>query len=335
MKINKLPQEIYKASINFGLLSTKQKYISRKITDGVSSDIWHVKTSYNEFCIKRALEKLTVKEDWYAPIDRNDFEAKYFTYCKTVEPNSFPKILGHDNINHILAMEWFDNKKFLVWKKKLLEKSISLKDGKRIGKLLGLIHKSFFRKRKYEKIFLNDKTFYDIRIEPYLVFTSKYYPEFSAEYKSTIDLLTKNKSTIIHGDFSPKNILLGKNFPVILDAETACWGNPVFDLAFLNNHVILKSILNSEVSKSYFNLSNHFLKSYFASFPIMNNSNFIKKFIILQALLILARVDGKSPVEYFTNKHKNLARTLAKNLIANKSKTLNVFYKEWEKIVKT
>ena len=231
MKINKLPEEIYKASVDFGLLSKNQKYFSRKITDGVSSDIWHVKTSNKDYCIKRALAKLNVKENWFAPIERSNFEAKYFTHCRIFEANSFPKILGYDNKNFILAMEWFDSKKFVVWKKKLLEKSISLKDGKRIGKLLGFIHKSFYKKRKYEKIFLNDKIFYDIRIEPYLVFTSKFYPEFSKYYKNIIDFLTTNKNTLIHGDFSPKNILLGKNFPVVLDAETACWGNPVFDLA--------------------------------------------------------------------------------------------------------
>ena len=140
MKTNKLPPEIHKASIDFGLLSTNQKYISRKITDGVSSDIWYVQTSNSEYCIKRALAKLTVKEDWYAPINRNNFEAKYFKHCKVIEPNSFPKILGHDSKKYILAMEWYDDKKFVVWKKKLLNKSISLKDGKRIGKLLGIIH---------------------------------------------------------------------------------------------------------------------------------------------------------------------------------------------------
>ena len=100
------------ASIGFGLLSENQKYFSKKITDGVSSDIWHVRTSDNEFCIKRALAKLTVKEDWYAPINRNNYEAKYFSHCKVIEPNSFPKILGHDSKNYILAMEWFDNKNF-------------------------------------------------------------------------------------------------------------------------------------------------------------------------------------------------------------------------------
>ncbi len=335
MKINKLPRDIYNASVNFSLLSNKQKYISKKITDGVSSDIWHVKTSTNEYCIKRALAKLTVKEDWFAPVDRSKFEVKYFHYCKKIEPNSFPKILGYDEKNFILAMEWFDNKKFIVWKKRLLEKSISLKDGKRIGKLLGIIHKFFYKKKKYKKIFLNDNTFYDIRIEPYLVFTSKFYPEFSEYYKTTIDLLKKNKSTVIHGDFSPKNILLGKNYPVILDAETACWGNPAFDLAFLNNHIILKSILNKEIFQNYLKLGKNILETYMANFPIVNNKKFIKNFIILQALLILARVDGKSPVEYFKNKHKNLARNFAKNLLLNNSKNLNNFYQEWEKIVKT
>ena len=281
-----------------------KKYKSKKITDGVSSDIWHVKTSKNEYCIKRALAKLTVKEDWFAPIDRSNFEVKYFHYCKKIIPNSFPKILGHDEKNFILAMEWFDNKKFIVWKKRLLEKSVSLKDGKRIGKLLGEIHKFFYKKKKYKKIFLNDKTFYDIRIEPYLVFTSKFYPEFSEHYKTTINFLKKNKSTVIHGDFSPKNILLGKNYPVILDAETACWGNPAFDLAFLNNHIILKSMLNKEIFKSYLKLGKNILATYMANFPIVNNKKFIKNFIILQALLILARVDGKSPVEYFKNNTK-------------------------------
>ena len=72
-----------------------------------------------------------------------------------------------------------------------------------------------------------------------------------------------------------------------------------------------------------------------ANFPLANNKKFIKNFIILQALLILARVDGKSPVEYLKNKHKNLARNFAKNLLLNNSNNLNNFYQEWEKIVKT
>ncbi len=335
MKTSKLPKEIHSASVNFGLLSKDEEYKSKKITDGVSSDIWHVKTTNLEYCIKRALAKLTVKEDWFAPVDRNNFEARYFQSCKKIAPKSFPTLLGHDNKKFILAMEWFDNNKFIVWKKKLLNKSISLKDGKRIGKLLGEVHKYFYKKQKYKKLFLNDETFYAIRIEPYLVFTSKFYPELSNHYKSTIDYLLNNKSTVIHGDFSPKNILIGKNFPVILDAETACWGNPVFDLAFFNNHLILKSILNNNICRGYIRLSKNFLDSYLSNFSQINYKLFIKKFIILQALLILARVDGKSPVEYFSSSHKSLARILARNIISSKSLKLSNLFDIWENVIKT
>ncbi|MBF95838.1 MAG: Methylthioribose kinase [Alphaproteobacteria bacterium MarineAlpha9_Bin4] len=335
MKTNKLPKEIYLASVGFGLLSDNQKYKSKKITDGVSSDIWYVKTSNNEYCIKRALPKLTVKEDWFAPVDRNNFEAKYFRNCKKIVPQSFPTLLGHDKKKFILAMEWFNNNKFVVWKKKLLKKSISIKDGKRVGSLLGTIHSYYYKKKKFEKIFTNDKTFYDIRIEPYLIFTSKLYPELRSQYKRILKFLTQNKTTVIHGDFSPKNILIGKNYPIILDAETACWGNPIFDVAFFNNHIILKSILNRTIRKSYLKLSKEFIESYLAQFPIINNKNNLEKFIILQALLILARVDGKSPVEYLKSKNKVLARNLAKKILSQKIYSLNNLFQIWENAIKS
>lgn len=335
MKTNKLPDEIFSASVKFGLLNKNQTYKFKKITDGVSSDIWHVKTLDKEYCIKRALRKLTVKEDWFAPIERNNFEANYFKYSKIIIPESFPKILGHDSKNYILAMEWFDNNKYIVWKKKLLNKSISIKDGKRIGKLLGTVHKYYYKKKKFRSIFLNDKTFYDIRIEPYLVFTSKFYPELSRYYKSTINFLKKNQTTVIHGDFSPKNILLGKNYPIILDAETACWGNPIFDLAFFNNHIILKSILNPDIYKGYIKLSKSFLNAYLYYFSFVNNKTYIKEFVKLQALLILARVDGKSPVEYFTDQHKIKARMLATNIILKKKLTLESLFQTWQDVSST
>ncbi len=333
MKISKLPNEIYSASIDFGLLDSDHKFSFTKITDGVSSDIWHIKTKDKEYCIKRALGKLSVKEDWFAPIERNNFEAKYFHYCKKIIPNSFPKILGHDDKKFILAMEWYDNNNYVIWKKKLLNKNISLKDGIRVGKLLAVIHKYFYKKEKYKKIFSNDETFYAIRIEPYLTFTARLYPELSETYNKSINFL-KKKSTVIHGDFSPKNILIGKNYPVILDAETACWGNPIFDVAFLNNHFILKSILNQSIYNNYINLSKNFITTYIANFPIINNKQYIKEFIKLQALLILARVDGKSPVEYFTKEHKAKARRLAKNIIDKKNSSLSNLFQLWADVIR-
>ncbi len=327
MKINRLPKEVFTAACKFKLLNNSISYNSNKIIDGVSSDIWYVKTNQNiEFCIKRALAKLTVKEDWYAPIERNNFEAMYFKYCYKMAPNNFPRLLGHDNKNFILAMEWYSPDNFLVWKKKLLNKKIEEEDVKNISDLLVKKHKRFFNNKNFKQKFDNDTTFYSIRIEPYILFTSKKYPDFKSRFDSVAESLVKNKKTLIHGDFSPKNILIKDNNPLILDAETACWGDPVFDLAFCNNHLLLKSLLPNGLGKKLLSLSFKFVKNYIDKISWEDRNFFIKRLLDITPLLLLARVDGKSPVEYFKAKQKELTRQLGKHILIDEVKTLEQLY---------
>ncbi len=332
MKTNNFPNEIYQSCIDFGLLRRDQKFKKRKITEGVSSDIWFVETVNSRFCIKRALSKLTVKEDWFAPVDRSNFEAEYFKACKKVLPNSFPKILGHDHKKYILAMEWFDNKKYKLWKRKLLQESLNKSDAAMVAKVLIKIHSYFYKKRNFEKKFLNDKTFYDIRIEPYILYTSKSYPEYRNKFHMVAKSLVKNKKTLIHGDFSPKNIMIGKSHPIILDAETACWGDPVFDLAFCLNHIILKSIFKDR-GRKYLSLGKTFLDNYLKELSFENLNNFLSRFFDILPLFILARVDGKSPVEYFSEKDKKKARFFGVNLLKKKNLDLTKFLSEWSRYI--
>ena len=89
-----MPLEVFEAACKFQLLNKSIDYNSKKITDGVSSDIWYVKTEQDiEFCIKRALAKLTVKEDWYAPISRSKFESMYFQNCFEIEIEKFKQLI--------------------------------------------------------------------------------------------------------------------------------------------------------------------------------------------------------------------------------------------------
>ncbi len=327
MKTNKLPLEVFKAACKFQLLNKSVDYSSQKITDGVSSDIWYVKTDQNrEFCIKRALAKLTVKEDWYAPISRSNFEAMYFQHCFKIAPNNFPKLLGHDKKNYILAMEWYNPDSFLVWKKKLLKKQVEEEDIKNVSNILIKKHKKFFNSKQFEKKFNNDATFFSIRIEPYILFTSRKYPDFKNKFDNVEENLVKNKKTLIHGDFSPKNILIKNNNPLILDAETACWGDPVFDLAFCNNHLLLKSLLPDGVGKKLLNLSFKFIKNYIDNISWENKKNFIKRLLDIIPLLLLARVDGKSPIEYFKIKQRKITRQLGKHILIDEVKTLEQLY---------
>ena len=327
MKTNKLPEEVFGAACKFQLLNESINYNSQKITDGVSSDIWYVKTEKNrEFCIKRALAKLTVKEDWYAPISRNKFEAMYFQNCFEIAPGNFPKLLGYDNKNYILAMEWYSPNSYLVWKKKLLNKKVEKEDVRNVSNLLVKKHKKFFNSKNFEKQFNNDVTFHSIRIEPYILFTSKKHPDFKNKFERVAESLVKNKKTLIHGDFSPKNILIKNNIPLILDAETACWGDPVFDLAFCNNHLLLKCLLPDGLGKKLLDLSFNFVKNYIDNISWEDKSFFIKRLLDITPLLLLARVDGKSPIEYFKVKQQELTRQLGRHILKDEIKTLEHLY---------
>ena len=119
------------------------------------------------------------------------------------------------------------------------------------------------------------------------------------EINLVLNSLKINKSTLIHGDFSPKNILIGKKSPVILDAETACWGDGIFDLAFCCNHLILKSILNRDKNKTYIIALDKFINKYLTNLEIDKKNDFVIRFLNLIPILMLARVDGKSPVDNF------------------------------------
>ena len=327
MKINSLPSSVHSAANKFKLLKLGEKFSSKKITDGVSSDIWHIKTKKNtEFCIKRALDKLTVKEDWFAPVSRSNFEAMYFKYCKKVMPECFPKLLGHDNKNYILAMQWYSPKSYRVWKKKLLNSNINFMDAINISNVLIKKHKFFFHKKFYKKKFENDDTFYSIRIEPYIIFTSNKYPQYKKKFLDVAQSLVQNKKTLIHGDFSPKNILIKSNNPIILDAETACWGDPVFDLAFCNNHILLKSLLFKNLGHKFLELSYKFLNNYIKNITWEDKNFFIQRLIKILPLLLLARVDGKSPVEYFKTKEKKQTRSLAKNILNEEVKNIQQLF---------
>ena len=328
MKTNKLPSEIYLSCIEFGLLSPREKFNQTKITTGVSSDIWYVEGEKKKFCIKRALKKLTVKEDWFAPVDRSNFEAEYFKVCRSISPNSFPKVLGHNQAKYILAMEWYDNNKYKLWKTKLLNNYVNKYDAIMVAKILAKVHSFFYKKRNYEKHFLNDKTFHDIRIEPYILFTSRFYPQFKSKFLSVAQSLKKNKTTLIHGDFSPKNILIGKSHPIILDAETACWGDPSFDLAFCFNHFILKSIHKNN-KKKFLEIGRFFIESYLEKIDFENVDSFLFRFFSILPLFILARVDGKSPVEYFNFRDKEIARKLGSKLLSSCNYQVDSFFSEW------
>ena len=157
--------------------------------------------------------------------------------------------------------------------------------------------------------FANDATFHAIRLEPYLLATAQRHPDCASALQALADRTAATRRVLVHGDVSPKNILVGARGPVLLDAECATFGDPAFDVAFCLNHLLLKCLWLPQHAPHYFACFDAFAAAYLAQVDWEPVAQMEARAARLLPGLLLARVDGKSPVEYVTGEtDKNRVR---------------------------
>jgi len=280
--------------------------------------------------LKKAKKKLDVKEDWFVPIERNIYEYKWYNEVNKLVPNIAPQVIYSDTNNFFFIMEYFDEKKFPLWKKELFKSNININFSQSVAQNLSFIHLNTFNNSELKSKFDTIKLFEDLRIDPYIRFTATIHDDIKNKLLDIANNLNNKKITLVHGDISPKNILINNDKPIFLDAECAWYGDPAFDFAFCINHLILKSIKLPKVkdllSKSFRILSDTYLMNVKWEDPKL----FEKRTILILSALMLARIDGKSPVEYInSNYEKQFIRSFAKSIIQNPINSLIDFSNKW------
>jgi 5-methylthioribose kinase len=287
----------------------------RALSGGVSSDIWRVDLSRGPVCVKRALPRLRVAQLWEAPVERNRYERLWLQAAGEALPGCVPAVLSWDDAQGLFAMQYLD---YPVWKERLRSGEANPAFAAMVGAALARIHAATAGRDDVAKRFPTDDIFYAIRLEPYLVATAEKHPDLRPKLLSLVERTAKNKITLVHGDVSPKNILVGPQGPVFLDAECAWYGDPAFDVAFCLNHLVLKSFW---VPGTPFRDCFESLKESYLSGVTWENGVEERVAALLPALL-LARVDGKSPVEYLDDAQRRSVRELARNMLQSGKKKL-------------
>ena len=325
-----LDKEIEECLIANKFISSKNNYIVEKLSGGVSSDIWKITNENCIYCLKKAKNKLDVKEDWYVPIERNIYEYEWYNEVNKLNSNIAPKVIYSDSKNFFFIMEYFDEKKFPLWKKELFKSNIDISFSQSVAQNLSFIHLNSFNNNELKNKFDTIKLFEDLRIDPYIRFTATIHDDIKNKLLDIANDLHNKKITLVHGDISPKNILINNKKPIFLDAECAWYGDPAFDLAFCINHLLLKSIKLPKVKKllykSFITLSDTYLMKVKWEDPKL----FEKRTILILSALMLGRIDGKSPVEYITSNYdKQLVRSFSKSIIQNPTNSLLEFSNKW------
>jgi 5-methylthioribose kinase len=317
---NELNEFLFRAN----LLKRGEKARWTPLAGGVSSDIWRVSLPDKKICVKRALARLKVKADWQAPTERNIYEWEWFKFVHENFPGIVPRPVAHDSEMQMLAMEFLEPEKYKNWKNELLKGETDAAFAAKSGAFLGKIHARSAFDKEIAKIFATDKIFYALRIEAYLLATAEKHPDLAPNIKELATKTFSAKIALVHGDVSPKNILIGRENPVFLDAETAWFGDPSFDLAFCLNHFLLKAAHLPQFAQGYKDCFNAFAESYLNQVNWESREEIEARTARLLPVLHLARIDGKSPVEYITDEEtKNYVRSFARNLILSPKSRLS------------
>ena len=295
-----VPSEFAQALAELGLASSDEPLTGTPLTGGVSSDIWRIHTVRGTVCAKRALPKLRVAADWRAPIVRNRYEARWMTVANAALPGSAPRVLGQHEGLGVLVMEYLEPAQHALWKQRLREGDADAAVAHAVGDTLGRIHAHAAARPELAVQFDTDAIFFDIRLEPYLLAAAQKHPDLAAALRALVAQTQSHKLSLVHGDVSPKNILIGSRGPVLLDAECAWWGDPAFDLAFCLNHLLLKCLWVPAARGALIVCFHALVQAYMAHVGWEPRDALERRAAALLPGLLLARVDGKSPVEYLT-----------------------------------
>ncbi|MFK7854018.1 MAG: phosphotransferase family protein [Granulosicoccus sp.] len=295
------------------------------LTGGVSSDIAAVSYANQTVCVKFALEKLRVEEDWFAPADRGRAEFAWLQITSEILPDAVPKLLGWSDSENGFAMSYIAGEDIILWKSLLLSGAKDIGQAESVANALALIHAQSTKPNFDKTAFDNASDFESLRIEPYLRFTAARHPDLAGKIIAVADRLSSSRLALVHGDISPKNILLRSNQPVFLDAECASMGDPAFDVAFCLNHLILKAIHLPESKLHLYATIQLFWRAYEQKIGWEPCEQVQARVVKLLPMLMLARVDGKSPVEYLTEESRAFVRSAARHLILTPELTISSF----------
>ena len=313
-----------------GLVSADQRVVLTPMAGGVSSDIFRVDLPDRTLCIKRALARLKVAADWKAPVERNRWEVEWMRVAAGIVPAAVPAILGEDRAAGCFAMAYLGPTEHPVWKSLLRDGAIDSGTAGQVGTVLGRIHAATADRVDVAARFPTDDIFHAIRLEPYLVATGRAHPDLAARLNALVEVTRSTKRVLVHGDFSPKNILIGVAGPVILDAECAWYGDPAFDLGFVLNHLLLKGAWRPLWRKRYLEAFSALVSAYFQHVVWEPRHALEARTAALLPGLLLARVDGKSPAEYLTTAaDRDAVRAFARPLIAHPVATLGAIAARW------
>ena len=297
------------------LIQPDEKPIFHTLAGGVSNrTVWVQHAQGEDWVLKQALEKLRVQVDWFSAPERIQREAAGLRRLSATIPGHVPALVYEDSEHHILAMtavpQPHEN-----WKNALLRGCTDVRYARSFGSLLAQIHNAVEHHSELAQEFAERRFFEELRLEPYYGYSATQAPEAHDFLQQLIEDTRLRRFTLAHGDYSPKNVLICQDSLTILDFEVIHFGDPAFDIGFSLTHFLSKAHHLPTHRASFMEMAYEYWQTYLETVS-PGLKEILKPFAARHTLAcILARVAGRSPLEYLNETQRERQMRIALELM--------------------
>jgi aminoglycoside phosphotransferase (APT) family kinase protein len=275
--------------------------------------------------MKQALPKLRVAVDWFSDPARIEREALALRVLpELAPPGAITPLIFEDPANHLLAMAAVPSP-YENWKSMLLAGRVEADHVRQFAQILAAIHRgSWLRRDELAPMFADRQFFESLRLEPYFAYAAEQVPEAAAFLSQLIADTRARRLALVHGDYSPKNILVRNDRLVLLDHEVIHFGDPAFDLGFALTHFLSKAHHLTAHRSRFINAANDFWRIYRSEIDDVPWAADLESHVMRQTLgCLLARVAGRSPLEYLDAAERTRQRVAVVELMQKPPGTIN------------
>jgi enolase len=294
-----------------GVLPPGSPVDAQPVGGGVSCVVLEVRSGSTRLIVKQALGRLRVADEWLAKRERTLSEGAALELAYGVDSRRVPRVVDLDAEAFALTIEAAPPE-WTTWKKRLLTGDGDPRIASSLGSFLGSFHRATRSRPEIEKAFADGETFDQLRVDPYYRVVMRRHPSSADRIAELVDAMLATRVCLVHGDYSPKNILVGGTGDIwVIDFEVAHVGDPAFDVAFMVNHLLLKGIHRRDARARMHACAESFWTAYeeqAGPLPV--------DYVLGQVgCLMLARIDGKSPAEYLDDEGRRASRALGLRLL--------------------
>lgn len=290
------------------------------LAGGVSNAVFLITPAQGAaFVLKQSRAQLRTEAAWFSRLDRvyREIEGQR-AIAELLPAGAVPQVLFADRENYCYAMSAVCAE-HAVWKLQLLSGVVDQTIFRQAGELLGSLH----AKTEGRWDLLDDphdsEVFYQLRVDPFYERVAAVHPSIQSVISRLEEEMNDNSSCLVHADFSPKNLLVHSGGLSLVDFETVHFGDPAFDLGFFFSHLWLKAIAHSASRQAIIEGIQTAWTAYRSCYDVSSTGTIVAKEPPLSSRAVrhlagclLARIDGKSPVDYLTKEaDQSFVRTVA------------------------